>query len=135
MKKRCEGSREGGFMVESKAIGLVSSWEFQSLSEIDPNPFEIAQDLSRKTPIILVTRGEGRWVFVDVSMMVKFDSQVEVSGLPDYAEEIDFERFQVFRIENDFSEWVNWAKDVKAADWEIGKEDGKQTVQVFVPVI
>lgn len=135
MKKCHTSSREGGFMVESKAVELATSWEFQSLSEVDLNPYEVAQDMSRKNPIILVTRGEGRWVFVDASLMVKFESQDEVSGTPDYAEGITFERFQIFRIENDFSEWVNWAKVVKAADWAIGKEDGKQTVQVFVPVI
>ena len=109
-----------------------TNWEFRSSSDEDINWADIKGSLSYAEPLALVTRKfkEGdteKYIVINERFMEKADYVEIDSPYTLYVLEVG-----VASIENNFSDWVTWAKAVKAASWPDGV---KSTINVTIPKV
>ena len=112
---------------------LNSEWQFHSASVDDIDWDLIAYDLSKKNPMALVERGDKRYVVIHTTLLEKadlVDFHMPIDGMPITAGETSYTN--VFITEAQFSDWVEWAKDVKQAEWP---NRDKQIVNIHIPRI
>ncbi len=113
-----------------------TSWAFQSAADNDVNWKDIKDTLSYKEPLALVTREYKEYEEVynyvvindqlwDKAVLIKADIPASISP-------ISKKKLHVFRVANNFSEWVDWAKFVKKASWPDGY---KFTFKVTLPTV
>lgn len=108
-----------------------NKYQFHSLSESDIDWNRIAQDLSNKNPLAFVDAGNGEQYVVVYEMLVDKAFQCDISVNEDVYESGN--TFAVYKLEDTtFSDWVNWAKEVKKAMWPVGR---KAVVTVSLPKV
>lgn len=111
-----------------------TNWEFHSSADADINWKDIKDSLTYKEPLALVTRNykeypdSESYVVVSKQLMDKANA-INIEDIPDIITTVSK---RVFLIDNNFSEWVDWAKAVKAAKWPEGI---KSTLNVVLPTI
>ncbi|MCP3899146.1 MAG: hypothetical protein GY707_05410 [Desulfobacteraceae bacterium] len=115
------------------------NWKFRSSAEADINWKDISDALSYAEPLALVTRKfrdydeDCRYVVVNDQLWNKAMAVYDgVEDVPASIEPVSKRKYHIFRIENNFSEWVAWAKWVKEASWPDGI---KSTFKVVLPTI
>jgi len=110
-----------------------TTWKFKSSAEEDINWNDIKDSLNYKEPLALVSRKyrdfetEDKYIVVDKQLLNKATT-LDIE-MPEYLGKIVK---RVFLIENNFSDWVAWAKDVKKAGWN---EPVKSTFKVIIPTV
>jgi hypothetical protein len=122
---------------------VATNWDFKSNCDADINWEDIKSSLSYKEPLALITRKYKEWADVYTYVMVSealwqkaaavnmvWDN--EDTYVPDFVEQVGKRKMRCFRIENKPSEWVNWAKAVKAASWP---ETEKSEIKVVLPKV
>ena len=120
---------------DNKPCNVNTNWQFRSSAEADINWKDIKNSLSYAEPLALITRKyrdfqeEDKYVVIDKQLWNK----AHIVGLLEYAPSI-VEKItkRVVCIDNNFSEWVDWAKTVKAAAWTDGI---KSTFNVVLPTV
>lgn len=111
-----------------------TNWSFKSSADADINWKDIKGSLDYAEPLALVTRkfkdgSEEKYVVLSKELENKaFDTGLHVD-CPSVIAEV---AKRVYWIDNNFSEWVAWVKDVKAAKWS---DSIKSTVKVILPTI
>ena len=110
-----------------------NKYQFHSISESDIDWNRIAQDLSNKNPLAFVDAGNGEQYVVvyDLFASKSFECDIEVIEQDVYEHHCD--KYEVYKLTTStFSDWVNWAKEVKKAMWPIGR---KAVVTVSLPKV
>ena len=112
-----------------------TEWSFKSSSESDINWKDIRDSVDYAEPLALVTRKYRdydevtRYVVVSKELMDKAHS---INMFEDAPSILDKVSKRAFEIDNNFSDWVSWAKAVKAAKWP---DSIKSTVKVILPTV
>lgn len=111
-----------------------TNWQFKSSADADINWNDVKDTLSYKEPLALVTRKyrdydeDSKYVVVDKQLWDKAMA-ISIEDVPSCLETV---AKRVFLIENNFSDWVDWAKAVKSAGWPDGI---KSIVNVILPTV
>jgi len=114
---------------------INTNWEFHSSADDDINWKDIKDSLSYNEPLALVTRKyrdyneEVKYVVLNKQLVNKADLVGMLDMAPD--SEAVVSKY-VHEIEGNFSDWVEWAKIVKAAKWPTGI---KSTLKVILPTV
>jgi len=113
-----------------------SKWQFNALHECFIEFDDINMELDGENPIALVTHGNteryvvvGDWIFDKIGVLGM--------NLPDFLEVekyVEGEGFVVYKIEGNFKEWIEWAKEIKRASWPKTRRK-HNTVAVSLPKI
>jgi hypothetical protein len=111
---------------------ICRNYDFVINSKNTINIYEIAEDLSRKNPIIIVqhsNRKEGM-ILLHISLGIK----AEICSLLPISVNMKYEKFfYTIKVGNlKTSKWIKWAQKVKAAKW---KEKKTETVHVIIPKV
>jgi len=112
-----------------------TNWNFKSAADADINWKDIKNSLSYAEPLALVTRNYKDYPDVDKYVVVSKElanKAHRVGMLKDSPEIITSIEKRVFSIITNFSEWVDWAKDVKAASWP---DPLKSNINVVLPTV
>ena len=110
-----------------------NKWRFNALHESLIEFDDIASELSGKNPIAVVTHGDTeKYVVLSEWLLVK----MQVLSIDCLAVEkhIEGDGFIVYKIEDNFKEWINWAKKIKAMPWPENRRK-HDTVMVSLPKI
>lgn len=120
---------------DSKPVSECTNWGFISSSDDDINWADIKGSLSYAEPLALVTRKfrdfteVANYVVVSKQLLHKANSVDMFDDMPSITDTIGK---RVFEINGNFSEWVTWAKAVKAASWD---EPIKSKISVILPKV
>jgi len=112
-----------------------TNWEFHSSADDDINWKDIKDSLSYNEPLALVTRKyrdyneEVKYVVLNKQLVNKADLVGMLDMAPDTEAVVSK---YVHEIEGNFSDWVEWAKIVKAAKWPTGI---KSRLKVILPTV
>jgi len=110
-------------------------YKFEIVVKQDIDYDLLAEDLTKKNPIILITIGTKRIVGVHKSILIKSDICKLNSPLLNYKSLCSFYNSKgFFQTSHEFSKWIEWAKKVKQAKWPILLHQ-KETVKVILPTI
>ena len=110
-----------------------NKYQFHSLSESDIDWNRIAQDLSSKNPLAFVDAGNGEQCVVVYDMFVDKAFECDIFPPDTNYWHNGGSIFTTYRLgKSTFSDWVNWAREVKKAKWSDGR---KAVVTVSLPKI
>ena len=117
--------------TKEPAMTKSNKYQFHSLSESDIDWNRIAQDLSNKNPLAFVDAGNGEQYVIVYRML--FDKAFQCGIAVDEDMYESGNTFAVYKLEDTtFSDWINWAKEVKKAKWSAGR---KAVVTVSLPKV
>ena len=110
-----------------------TNWNFKSSSEDDINWKDIKGSLSYAEPLALVTRKYRDYVDTDKYVVVNKQlwDKSQTVGIDSPNIVVAIEK-RVFNIVINFSDWVDWAKEVKAASWP---DSIKSDLSVILPTV
>ena len=116
-----------GILSEIEVVVLVeimrkeaTTWSFKSQTNIDVDYIEIAEELTRKNPIAIITmQGEDETKYeVMHSLYLQRKSEACGIDIPEGdARQITFLGYITRCQIEDWVNWINWAKEVKKAKW------------------
>ena len=119
--------------TKETAMTKPNKYQFHSLSESDIDWNRIAQDLSNKNPLAFVDAGNGEQYVVVYEMLVDKAFQCDIEMIEQDVYEQQGDKYEVYKLTTStFSDWVNWAKEVKKAKWPVGR---KAVVTVSLPKV
>jgi len=122
-------------IMPTNTVDDNTNWEFKSSSEDDINWDDIINSLTYAEPLALITRKYRDFAeptkYVAVSGVL-LDKAHTVGMFEDTPSILDMVVPQVFEIDGNFSDWVSWAKDVKASRWT---NQIKSTFSVILPTV
>lgn len=107
----------GTNMLNEKDTG--NRWSFHVLHEDLISFDEIAMELDGANPMALVNYGETyKYVVISEWLEIKAaDTEIGMKEIPKVLDTLQGDGYIVYKIEGNFSEWVDWAKRVKRASW------------------
>lgn len=112
-----------------------TEWNFKSSSDSDINWKDLRDSVNYAEPLALVTRKYrdydevARYVVVSKELMDKAHNVGMFEATPSMIDKVSK---RVFEIDNNFSDWVAWAKAVKSAKWT---DSIKSTIKVILPTV
>ena len=117
--------------TKETAMTKSNKYQFHSLSESDIDWNRIAQDLNKKNPLAFVDAGNGEQYVVVYDMLTHKAFECDIEMTPE-VHDAGY-TFTVYKLEDTtFSDWVNWAREVKKAMWPVGR---KAVVTVSLPKV
>ena len=122
-------------LKSTKETSMTKSnkYQFHSLSESDIDWNRIAQDLSSKNPLAFVDAGNGEQYVVVYDLFASKAFQCDIEMVEQDVYEHQCDCFEVYKLTTStYSDWVNWAKEVKKAMWPAGR---KAVVTVSLPKV